>query len=128
MVKADIDEQIAKAKAKVKQLERRKTLAEAKKAIAERDKLVKQVEELKSKLASKKSDNHDLKIANDSIKWTKNAIQNLIGDIREKHLGNWNGTEKNNNGQEVKIPLSNSSAIIERLNGILKGQQPTKKK
>lgn len=124
----DIDEQIAKAKAKVKRLEQRKILADAKKANAEYDKLVKQVEELKSKLASKKSDNHDLEIANDSIKWTKNAIQNLIDDIREKRLGNWSGTEKNNDGRDVKIPLSKSSVIIERLNGILKGQQPTKKK
>lgn len=121
----DIDEQLAKAEAKVKRLKQKKTLVEAKKAIAERDKLQKQVEDLKHSLSnnigSEKTTSRDLKIANDSINWTRRAIKNLVNEldkmsipINDSHGGQWKGV--------------NVDTVKQRLQQILSGKQPTQKK
>lgn len=121
----DIDEQLAKAEAKVKRLKQKKTLVEAKKAIAERDKLQKQVEDLKHALSnnigSEKTTSRDLKIANDSINWTNGAIKNLVNEldkmsipINDSHGGQWKGV--------------NVDTVKQRLQQILSGKQPTQKK
>lgn len=98
---SNIDEQLAKAKARVKRLEQRKMLSDAKKAIVE-------VQQLK-----------------DSKAWTRGAIQNLIKDIEAHKLGNY---VVNVGEQNQKKFVSSNDLIIQRLNGILKGEQPTQKK
>lgn len=117
----DIDEQLAKAEAKVKRLKHKKTLVEAKKAIAERDKLQKQVEDLQKKISNSKSLNVKLKRANDSINWTYGAIKNLVNEldkmsipINDSHGGQWKGV--------------NVDTVKQRLQQILSGKQPTQKK
>lgn len=120
---ADIDEQLAKAEARVKRLKQRKQLTEAKQAIAENAELKKQVAELK------KQQNFDLqrelKQVEDSNAWLRGAVNNLLNDVQK--LPTWNASNKDKAGKEVKVTLVDRQVIINRLNGILKGQQPKKK-
>lgn len=120
---ADIDEQLAKAEARVKRLKQRKQLTEAKQAIAENSELKKQVAELK------KQQNFDLqrelKQVEDSNTWLRGAVNNLLNDVQK--LPTWNASNKDKAGKEVKVTLVDRQVIINRLNGILKGQQPKKK-
>lgn len=121
---ADIDEQLAKAEARVKRLKQRKQLTEAKQAIAENAELKKQVAELK-----KQQNQHDLqrelKQVEDSNMWLRGAVNNLLNDVQS--LPTWNATNKDKAGKEIKVTLVDRQVIISRLNGILKGQQPKKK-
>lgn len=121
----DIDEQLAKAEARVKRLKQRKQLTEAKQAIAENAELKKQVAELK-----KQQNQHDLqrelKQVEDSNMWLRGAVNNLLNDVQK--LPTWNASEKDKAGKEIKVTLVNRQVIIDRLNGILKGQQPIQKK
>lgn len=120
----DIDEQLAKAEARVKRLKQRKQLTEAKQAIAENAELKKQVAELK-----KQQNQHDLqrelKQVEDSNMWLRGAVNNLLNDVQK--LPTWNASNKDKAGKEVKVTLVDRQVIINRLNGILKGQQPKKK-
>lgn len=120
----DIDEQLAKAEARVKRLKQRKQLTEAKQAIAENAELKKQVAELK-----KQQNQHDLqrelKQVEDSNMWLRGAVNNLLNDVQS--LPTWNATNKDKAGKEIKVTLVDRQVIISRLNGILKGQQPKKK-
>lgn len=119
----DIDEQLAKAEARVKRLKQRKQLTEAKQAIAENSELKKQVAELK------KQQNFDLqrelKQVEDSNTWLRGAVNNLLNDVQK--LPTWNASNKDKAGKEIKVTLVDRQVIINRLNGILKGQQPKKK-
>lgn len=120
-----IDEQLAKAEAKVKRLKHKKTLVEAKKAIAERDKLQQQVLDLKKSLSEKintdKSVSADLKRANDSINWTRGAIDNLINELDKMSVTINQG--KDNQWQGVNV-----ATVKQCLQQILNGKQPTQKK
>lgn len=119
-----IDEQLAKAEAKVKRLKHKKTLVEAKKAIAERDKLQQQVLDLKKSLSEKintdKSVSADLKRANDSINWTRVAIDNLVNELDKMSVTINQG--KDNQWQGVNV-----ATVKQRLQQILAGKQPTPK-
>lgn len=120
----DIDAQLQKAEARVKRLKQRKLNQQAKQAIAENAELKKQVAELK------KQQNFDLqrelKQAEDSNAWLRGAVNNLLNDIQK--LPTWNASEKDKAGKEIKVTLVNRQVVIDRLNGILKGQQPPQKK
>lgn len=120
-----IDEQLAKAEAKVKRLKHKKTLVEAKKAIAERDKLQQQVLDLKKSLSEKintdKSVSADLKRANDSINWTRGAIDNLVNELDKMSVTINQG--KDNQWQGVNV-----ATVKQCLQQILNGKQPTQKK
>lgn len=120
-----IDEQLAKAEAKVKRLKHKKTLVEAKKAIAERDKLQQQVLDLKKSLSEKintdKSVSADLKRANDSINWTRGAIDNLVNELDKMSVTINQG--KDNQWQGVNV-----ATVKQCLQQILSGKQPTQKK
>lgn len=120
-----IDEQLAKAEAKVKRLKHKKTLVEAKKAIAERDKLQQQVLDLKKSLSEKintdKSVSTDLKRANDSINWTRGAIDNLVNELDKMSVTINQG--KDNQWQGVNV-----ATVKQCLQQILNGKQPTQKK
>lgn len=118
---ADIDEQLAKAEAKVKQLKHKKTLVEAKKAIAERDKLQKQVGDLQKEISNSKSLNVKLKRADDSINWTRGAIDNLINELDKMSVTINQG--KDNQWQGVNV-----ATVKQCLQQILNGKQPTQKK
>lgn len=124
MAKKSIDEQLAEAEARVKRLKQRKQLTEAKQAIAENAELKKQVAELK-----KQQNQHDLqrelKQAEDSNAWLRGAVNNLLNDVQK--LPTWNASNKDKAGKEIKVTLVDRQVIINRLNGILKGQQPKKK-
>lgn len=123
MAKASLDEQLAKAEARVKRLKRQKLNQQAKQAIAENAELKKQVAELK------KQQNFDLqrelKQVEDSNAWLRGAVNNLLNDVQK--LPTWNASNKDKAGKEVKVTLVDRQVIINRLNGILKGQQPKKK-
>lgn len=125
MAKISIDEQLAKAEDKVKRLKQKKTLVEAKKAIAERDNLLKQVEDLKHSLSnnigSEKTTSRDLKIANDSINWTRGAIKNLVNELDKMSV-------TINQGKDNQWPGVNAVIVKQRLQQILNGKQPTQKK
>lgn len=128
MSKVNLDEQLAKAEEqrkraeeKVKRLKERKQLRDAKKAIAENVELKKRVAELEKKQTNELFDlQHELKQVEDSNAWLRGAVNNLVNDIQK--LPTWNASEKDN-----KVTLVNRQVIINRLNGILKGQQPKKK-
>lgn len=113
----NIDEQLAKAEARVKHLKQRKQLSEAKKAIAENVELKKQIAELKKQKQSLDLE-RELKRVKDSNEWLRGAVNNLLSDVLK--LPTWNASDK-------EITLINRQVIINRLNGILKGQQPQKK-
>lgn len=113
----NIDEQLAKAEARVKRLKQRKQLSEAKKAIAENVELKKQIAELKKQKQSLDLE-RELKRVKDSNEWLRGAVNNLLSDVLK--LPTWNASDK-------EITLINRQVIINRLNGILKGQQPKKK-
>lgn len=112
-----IDEQLAKAEARVKRLKQRKQLTEAKQAIAENAELKKQVAELKKQKQSLDLE-RELKRVKDSNEWLRGAVNNLLSDVLK--LPTWNASDK-------EITLINRQVIINRLNEILKGQQPKKK-
>ena len=121
MAKVSLDEQLAQAEARVKRLKQRKQLSEAKKAIAENAELKKRVAELEKK----QTHDHEvfdlqreLKRVKDSNEWLRGAVNNLLSDVLK--LPTWNASDK-------EITLINRQVIINRLNGILKGQQPKKK-
>lgn len=123
-----IDEQLAKAEARVKRLKQRKQLTEAKQAIAENTELKKQVAELKKQQDQQKQSfdlQRELKQVEDSNAWLRGAVNNLINDVQK--LPTWNASNKDKAGKEVKVTLVDRQVIINRLNGILKGQQPKKK-
>ena len=120
-----IDEQLAKAEARVKRLKQRKQLTEAKQAIAENAELKKQVAELKKQKQSVDLE-RELKRVKDSNAWLRGAVNNLITDVQS--LRNWTANDKDKAGKEIKVTLVNRDVIISRLNGILKGQQPARKK
>lgn len=125
----DIDEQLAKAEARVKRLKQRKQLTEAKQAIAENAELKKQVAELKKQQNQQKQSfdlQRELKQVEDSNAWLRGAVNNLLNDVQK--LPTWNASNKDKAGKEVKVTLVDRQVIINRLNGILKGQQPTQKK
>lgn len=121
----NIDEQLAKAEAKVKRLKQKKTLVEAKNAIAENGDLKKQVADLKKSLSEKintdKSVNAKLKRTNDSLDWTREAIKNLIGDLDK--LSTPISNRDNSQWQGVNVVT-----VKQRLQQILSGEQPTRKK
>lgn len=117
---ADIDEQLKKAEARVKRLKQQKLNQQAKQAIAENAELKKQVAELKNQQKQSFDFQRELKQAEDSNAWLRGAVNNLVNDIQK--LPTWNASEKDN-----KVTLVNRQVIINRLNGILKGQQPKKK-
>ena len=94
----DINEQLAKAEQRVKKLKQRKLLQDAKQAIAEHDDLQRQLQQVK-----------------DGNDWTRGAIQNLIDDIKNGSLSDEN---------DVQISVVNRQEMINRLTGILNGQQP----
>lgn len=96
----DIDEQLAKAEQRVKKLKHRKLLQDAKAAISEHDDLQRQLQQAK-----------------DSNDWMRGAIQNLINDVENGSLSDEN---------DIQIPVTNSQKVIDRLTGILNGQQPIK--
>ena len=124
-----IDEQLAKAEARVKRLKQRKQLTEAKKAIAENAELKKQVAELKEQQNQQKQSfdlQRELKQVEDSNAWLRGAVNNLIKDVQK--LPTWNASAKDKAGKETNVTLVDRQVIINRLNGILKGQQPTQKK
>ena len=119
---ADIDEQLAKAEARVKRLKQQKLNQQAKQAIAENAELKKQVAELKKQQSFDLQ--RELKQAEDSNSWLRGAVNNLLKDVQK--LPTWNAN-KDKAGKEVKVTLVDRQVIINRLNGILKGQQPKKK-
>lgn len=121
----DIDEQLQKAEARVKRLKQRKQLTEAKQAIAENAELKKQVAELKKQQKQSFNLQRELKQAEDSNAWLRGAVNNLLNDVQK--LPTWNASNKDKAGKEVKVTLVDRQVIINRLNGILKGQQPKKK-
>lgn len=123
MAKASLDEQLAKAEARVKRLKQRKQLTEAKQAIAENAELKKQVAELKKQQSFDLQ--RELKQVEDSNTWLRGAVNNLLNDVQK--LPTWNASNKDKAGKEVKVTLVDRQVIINRLNGILKGQQPKKK-
>lgn len=118
---ADIDEQLAKAEERVKRLKQRKLIQQAKQAIAENTALKKRVAELENKQTNHEVFDleRELKQVKDSNTWLRGAVNNLINDVQK--LPTWNASDK-------EITLVNRQVIINRLNGILKGQQPPKKK
>lgn len=124
---ADIDEQLKKAEDRVKRLKQRKQLTEAKQAIAENAELKKQVAELKKQQNQKQSFDlqRELKQVEDSNAWLRGAVNNLLNDVQK--LPTWNASNKDKAGKEVKVTLVDRQVVINRLNGILKGQQPKKK-
>lgn len=116
---ADIDKQLAKAEERVKRLKQKKVLKDAKDAIAENKALKEEVKKLQSV-------QRELTQKQDSIEWTRSAIQNLIKDIKAHKFGSWTGEIPVKN-EKVTKTLSRDDLIVRRLNGILNGQQPQKK-
>lgn len=123
MAKASLDEQLAKAEARVKRLKQQKLNQQAKQAIAENVELKKQVAELKKQQSFDLQ--RELKQVEDSNTWLRGAVNNLLNDVQK--LPTWNASNKDKAGKEVKVTLVDRQVIINRLNGILKGQQPKKK-
>lgn len=103
MAKKSIDEQLAEAEARVKRLKQRKQLSEAKKAIAENFELQRELTQVK-----------------DSNAWLRGAINNAIEDFQKQ-------TSVINGGKENEWNGININTVVNRLNNILKGQQPQKK-
>ena len=104
----DIDEQLQKAEARVKRLKQRKLLSEAKseakKAVAENFELQRELKQVK-----------------DSNNWLRGAIKNAIEDFRKQ-------TSVINGGKENEWNGINITTVVNRLNDILMGQQPSQKK
>lgn len=100
----DIDEQLKKAEARVKRLKQQKLTQQAKQAIAENFELQRELKQVK-----------------DSNAWLRGAVNNAIEDFQKQ-------TSVINGGKENEWFGINIRTVVNRLNDILNGHQPTQKK